>query len=208
MSQSEMPGSSSGEAPAAPPPPPQPAPGWSAPPPPTTVPGAPGFVYADVPNRIVALIIDGIILGVIYVIIAIPLAIIGFSAGIGATRFDFVGQLVVGILYFAISITYFFYSWTRNRATIGMRLLGMQVGNAFDGRTITTDQAMRRAVALWGPSVVAQVFVAAPAIGSLVGLLAFGWTIYLLYTTATSATKQGFHDKYANTVVVKAMRVA
>jgi uncharacterized RDD family membrane protein YckC len=218
MSQAEMPGSSPSGTPegppaAAPPPAapsasPEPASSWSAPPPAATVPGAPGFVYADVPNRIVALIIDGIILAVIYVIIAIPLAIIGLSAGFGATRFDIVGQLIAGILYFGVSVAYFFYSWTRNRATVGMRLLGMQVGNAFDGRTITTDQAVRRAIALWGPSVVAQVFVGAPTIGSLLGLLAFGWTIYLLYTTATSPTKQGFHDTYANTVVVKAMRVA
>ena len=31
---------------------------------------------------------------------------------------------------------------------------------------------------------------------------------YLLYSTAKSPTKQGFHDKYANSVVVKAARVA
>jgi uncharacterized RDD family membrane protein YckC len=171
------------------------------------VPGAEGFVYADVPNRIIALIIDAIILALISLVVAIPLGIIGLSAGFMSTRFD-IGQIVWGLIGLAISVGYFFWSWTTQRATVGMRLLGMQVGNAFDGRTITSDQAIRRAVALWGPSTLAQFFNGAPAIGPLLGLLAFGWVIYLLYTTATSPTKQGYHDKFANTVVVKAMRVA
>ena len=54
---------------------------------------------------------------------------------------------------------------------------------------------------------VAQFFNGLPAIGAILGLLAFLWAIYLLYSTATSPTKQGFHDKFANTVVVKAGRV-
>jgi uncharacterized RDD family membrane protein YckC len=179
---------------------------WS-PPPPAPVPGAAGFVYADVPNRIIALIIDAFVLLLINFVIAFPLGIIGLSAGFGSNRFD-VAQIVWGVIGFAISIAYFFWSWTRQRATVGMRLMGMQIGNAFDGRTLTTDQAVRRAIALWGPSTIAQFFFGAPALGSLLGFVAFVWVIYLLYTTATSPTKQGFHDKWANSVVVKAMRVA
>ena len=172
MSQAESPDPNPNAIPPSAAPPVTQEPTWSAPAAPQTVPGAEGFVYADVPNRIVALIIDGIVLFVIYIVLAIPLAIIGLSAGMQATRFDIVGSFVLGLIYFGISIAYFFYSWTRQRSTIGMRLLGMQVGNAFDGRTLTTDQAIRRAVALWGPSVVAQVFYPAPVIGSLLGLLA------------------------------------
>ena len=220
MSQAEMPGSGASGDPAPPMPPPQSPPGQVAPPmpptqsppsqvapPPASVPGAEGFVYADVPNRIIALIIDAIILAVINFIILIPLGIIGLSAGFGSTRFD-IAQIIWGLIGLAIAVAYFFWSWTRQRATVGMRLLGMQVGNAFDGRTLTNDQAIRRAIALWGPSTVAQFFTGAPVIGSLLGLIAFLWVIYLLYTTATSPTKQGFHDKYSNSVVVKAMRVA
>jgi uncharacterized RDD family membrane protein YckC len=170
---------------------------------PTPVPGAAGFVYADVPNRVVALIIDALVVVVINLAVAIPLGIFGIRGGMGSPRFD-TGQILIGIIGFAISIGYFFYSWTQQRSTFGMRILGMQVGNAFDGRTITTEQAIRRAVALWGPFAAAQFFTGAPVIGSLLGLIAFGWLIYLLYTTAISPTKQGFHDVYANTVVVKA----
>ena len=40
----------------------------------------------------------------------------------------------------------------------------------------------------------------------LIGLAAFVWFIALLVTTAQSPTKQGLHDQYAGTVVVKAAR--
>ena len=184
--------------------------GWSAPAA-AAVPGAAGFVYADVPNRVIALIIDAVILGILYVIVGIILAAIGLASGGGfgtaSTGFNFFGALVLGVVLAILNAAYFIWSWTTMRATIGMRALGMQVGNAFDGKTLTMDQALRRGVALWGPQWAAQFLSGAPVLGSLVSLLAFLWVLYLLYTTATSPTKQGFHDKFANTVVVKAGRV-
>jgi uncharacterized RDD family membrane protein YckC len=181
------------------------APWQPAPPPPNAVPGAAGFVYADVPNRIIALIIDSILLAVVYVVLGIVMGIVGLAAGLGASRLD-APLIIFGVLAFGISILYYVYSWTRLRSTVGMRMLGMQVGNAFDGRTLTSDQAVRRAIALWGPQAVAQVFSGIGGIGSLLSLLALAWAIYLLYTTAQSPTKQGFHDMFANSVVVKASR--
>jgi uncharacterized RDD family membrane protein YckC len=68
------------------------------------------------------------------------------------------------------------------------------------------EQAIRRFAALSAPSVVAQVFQPVPGLGLLLSLLALGWVIYLLYTTANSPTKQGWHDKFANTQVVKAAK--
>ena len=71
---------------------------------------------------------------------------------------------------------------------------------------IYDSQAIRRFIALFAPFVLAQAFTPIGILGSLIGLLAFGWLIYLLYTTAKSPTKQGFHDVFANTMVVKATR--
>jgi uncharacterized RDD family membrane protein YckC len=202
------------EPPAMEPPPamtPPPASSWEAAPAaaPMPVPGAAGFVYADVPNRVFALIIDAVILLVAYIVVGIILAAIGLSTGglvAGAVVFNPVATIVFAVVLTAINVAYFVWSWTTMRATFGMRALGMQVGNAFDGKTLTRDQAIRRAVALWGPSTVAQFLQGLSGIGSIVSLLAFLWTLYLLYTTAKSPTKQGFHDTYANTVVVKASR--
>ena len=81
-------------------------------------------------------------------------------------------------------------------------------GNAGDGKTLTMDQATRRWLVIAAPGILAQVVWVVPALGALIGLVAFGWFIYLLWTTYSSPTKQGFHDKFANTMVVKAARTA
>ena len=39
--------------------------------------------------------------------------------------------------------------------------------------------------------------------GALIGLLAFAYEIFLLWTTYSSPKKQGYHDVQAGTVVVK-----
>ena len=171
--------------------------GWTKAPSQPAQPGPAGFVYADVPNRAIAYIIDAIIIGIIDFIVFIILSVIGNS---------FLTSILVAVVGLAISFGYFWYTWTKNRGTVGMKALGMQVGNAGDGKTLTNDQAIRRFIALFAPFVLAQAFTPIGIIGSLIGLLAFGWLIYLLYTTAKSPTKQGFHDVFANTMVVKATR--
>jgi uncharacterized RDD family membrane protein YckC len=169
-----------------------------------------GLVYADVPNRVIAYIIDAILVAILNFIIA---AVLG---GFGLTpvtvtpdltvSVNYAAALILGIVGLIVSAAYFIYTWTSMRATVGMRLLGMQIGNAGDGRTMTTNQAVRRFVALSAPSIIAQVFAGLPLIGGVIGLLGLIWYIYLLYTTAKSPTKQGWHDVFANTQVVKAAR--
>ena len=197
-------------APEAPPPAPVPAPmgGWQAPPPAATLPGIPGFVYADVPNRFIALIIDGIVMGVVFVVIAFILAAVGLNAGMTVTNADALATVVFAAISLVLGAAYFIYTWTSMRASVGMRVLGMQVGNAFDGKTLTMEQATRRWLALWGPSTLSQALVGLAGIGTAISLIVFFYLIYLLYTTAKSPTKQGFHDTFANTVVVKAARTA
>jgi uncharacterized RDD family membrane protein YckC len=181
------------------------APGSTAPGPTAT-----GFVFADVPNRAIAFIIDAILLGIIGLVVAGILGGLGLSAGSFNPDLTFnvnpVGVLVQGIINLAISAVYFIYTWTSMRATIGMRALGMQIGNAGDGGTLTTEQAVRRFLAIWGPNVLAQVLQPIPVVGWIFGLLALVWIIYLIYTTAKSPTKQGWHDVFANTQVVKAAK--
>jgi uncharacterized RDD family membrane protein YckC len=208
-----------GQPPAGTPPPQSPAPPPSGQPPvgwaPTSrpeqvVPGAAGLVYADVPNRIIALIIDAILLGIItFVVTAVLYGIVGqpvtfnLNTGFG---FNILPLLIGALVSLAISAAYYIYTWTSLRASPGMKALGMQVGNFPDGATLTQEQAIKRWAALWGLSSISQVVVVAPTIGALVGLLTLGYLIYLLWTTAQSPTKQGFHDKFANSVVVKAAR--
>lgn len=190
-----------------PPPAPPPA-GWAAPPPPVQA-GPAGFVYADVPNRAIAYIIDSILVGII---IAVSQAITGSGLTINPTTLafevNFVGLVLSAVVGTVISAAYFIYTWTSMRGTVGMKVLGMQIGNAGDGKSLTIDQAVRRYLAIALPGVLAQVLWVIPGIGILLVLVAIGWFIYLLWTTYSSPTKQGFHDKFANTMVVKAARAA
>jgi uncharacterized RDD family membrane protein YckC len=159
---------------------------------------ASGLVYGDVPNRIIAYIIDGFVLFVINVVII---------AVLGAFLSGLIGTIVLTAIGLAISAVYFVYTWTKMRATVGMRVLSLQIGTAPGGETISTDQAIRRWLALGAAFSIAQVLATAlGALGSLIGLAAFAWFIFLLVTTAQSPTKQGWHDKFANTQVVKAAK--
>jgi uncharacterized RDD family membrane protein YckC len=199
--------------PGTPPPAPPPSTGWAAPPPPVQA-GPAGFFYADVPNRAIAYIIDAIIIGIVNLVAFAILAGIGLNPvtidlnSPGLVSYNFVAGLIAALVGLAISGAYFLYTWTAMRGTIGMKALGMQVGNAGDGKSLTMEQAVRRWIALGAPFSVAQAFNPAPAIGVLLGLAAFAWFIFLLWTTYSSPTKQGFHDKFANTMVVKAARSA
>lgn len=169
--------------------------GWAAPPVPVSafaVPGAPGYVFAGGLIRFVAYLIDGIILWFL-----------------GTVVFAMVGSLIPSVqgMFFAhtlvalaIDAIYFIGLWTsEGRATVGMRILKVQVGNAFDGRKLDLGQGVRRWLAL-GSWLAALGYTEDLSI--LVGLVALVWIIILLITTVTSPTKQGLHDRFANSAVV------
>jgi hypothetical protein len=217
MDQSEGTGS---EAPQTPPPAepapvteaaPAPTTQW-APPPAPTLAGPPGFVYADVPNRAIAYILDAILIGIINIIAFAVLAGIGLSIVTGdlasGFEYNYVAGVILGVVGLLISAAYFIYTWTAMRGTLGMKVLGMQVGNAGDGKTLTLNQGIRRWAIIVAPSIIAQALQPLPAIGWLLGIAAFAWFIFLLYTTWKSPTKQGYHDHFANSMVVKATRTA
>lgn len=199
--------------PGTPTPPPAPSTGWAAPPPPVSA-GPAGFVYADVPNRAIAYIIDAILLAIVNVIVfailaGVGLNIVTFNVNNPAlVEYNYVASLILAVASLVISGAYFLYTWTAMRGTVGMKVLGMQIGNSGDGKTLTMEQALRRWIALGAPFGLVQAFNPLPGIGVLLGLAAFVYFIFLLWTTYSSPTKQGFHDKFANTMVVKAARSA
>lgn len=175
--------------------------------------GPAGFYYADVPNRAIAYIIDAIIVGIVGIVISVIIyAIVGpatvlsiSSSGIGSSV-NIVPLLIVTLVGLAINAGYFIYTWVYMRGTIGMKALGMQIGNETDGATITMNQAITRWILLGAPFTLAQLLNPWPGLGLLISLAGFVWFIVLLVTTAQSPTKQGIHDRYAKTMVVKAAR--
>ncbi|MFI5255300.1 MAG: RDD family protein [Candidatus Limnocylindrales bacterium] len=184
---------------------------WQAPAPAAEPqPGPAGFVYADLPNRIIAYVIDIVILFVINIVVtavvgAVGLNISTFSLANGFT-YNYLAVVVIGLIGLAVSAGYFIYTWTRMRGTIGMRALGMQIGNEGNGATLTQNQAIKRWIYVGGWISIVQIVNPVPLLGILVGLAGLIYIIYLLYTTAQSPTKQGYHDHAAKTMVVKATR--
>ena len=185
----------------------QPPTGWSAPPPPPA-PGPAGLVYADFTTRFIAIFIDLIILAIVDQIVYAILGIVGLKIVSTDANLVLSYNPIVAILYglisLAISAGYFIYMWTNRRATVGMQLFKLQVGDAGTGTTLTQNQAGRRWVALFGPQALAISVYAFPLIGILISLAALAWVLFLGYTTAQSPTKQGWHDIFSHTQVVKA----
>jgi uncharacterized RDD family membrane protein YckC len=178
-------------------------PGYGGPPMPPQAGPAPGLLYGSAGVRLVAWIIDAIIIGAIDGAFGAVLGL-GF-VGWGGLRFGgtgpfpFLNGIGVGWLIWVAVVTvisgvYFVGLWTRNGGTLGQLLLSLEVRNAVDGSRLTQDQAIRR----WA-------FLVVPVISALPGLgfFVFLYQLYLLYTTANDPAKQGFHDKQAGTVVVR-----
>src|SRR4029077_5854176 len=83
---------------------------------------------------------------------------------------------------------------------LGMRLLGLQVANAGDGRTLSKRQAFQRWIGLGQWLGLIGFF---PVLGAFSGIIQFVWDLVIIGSTATSSTKQGVHDRVANSVVVQ-----
>ena len=166
------------------------------------MPGAPGRYFAATVTRVAALAIDGILLGIIagFIFVIVNAFVPGPNFD-DPTRFSAVTPAVIvgGLGGLIVSYLYFFLSWrSAGKATPGQRVFKMQVGNAFDGATLTTRQISIRWLTLFGFGILSVV----PFLGGLGGLASIVWDIVLLVTTASSATKQGLQDRWAGSAVV------
>ena len=110
--------------------------------------------------------------------------------------------LVINVLLAAI---YFIYTWTTMKASPGQRILGLMTVGEADGSALTMNQAIARYVIMFAPSYIASLAstVIPGILGLLLSLAGLAWTIFLIYTTANDPKRQGFHDKYAHSVVIK-----
>ena len=178
-----------------------PASGWG--PPPVThsrsVPGAPGLAYAGTMVRIVAYLLDGLILSMIAFGV---LVLYGLVAGVGGATGPAgqAGTLVTEVIFLAVQAAYFTFGWSgASRATPGMRALGLQIGHEGDGRRLTRGEGLRRWVAM-GFWIEALGFT--PDLAGLVTLVFFGWLLALVVSTAMHPIGQGLHDRFASTLIV------
>ena len=158
-------------------------------PPPYAPQGAPGYAmpvatvaYAGFWRRFLALLIDGIILGVVGGILASVLGLGSGSSGDGSVSFNFgtggtLLNFVLGLIYFTLMIALV------NGKTIGGMVLGIRVVPADGGARVGIGKALIRAVVAY--------------VSGLVIVLGYLWMLW-------DRNKQTWHDKAAGTYVVKA----
>ncbi|MGW6392073.1 RDD family protein [Streptomyces sp. NPDC055103] len=151
---------------------------------------------AESGRRILARLID-------WVIIAVPLAIIGIPFDIytratedgndfGDTVNSLNGgsQLVFQLITIVAYVAYDTVMTARNGQTIGKKLMKLRVAMLNDGTTPPMSQSLLRAVVLWLPALIC---------------CACLWPLLLLVLILVDKPyKQGLHDKAAKTVVVTA----
>ena len=181
---------------------------WGPPSRPPEVPGATGLSFADTTTRAAAFIFDSFILGVAGLIV---LAALGKG---GTTTLDQTSDPnailhamqapvdpVSTLLSLAFGAVYFIVFWSGGRrATPGQRAFHLQVGTAFDGRPLSIGQATRRWAALGSPLGLLGLI---PGLAGVAGLIELIWFAILFVSTAASHTRQGLHDRFANSAVVR-----
>ena len=162
----------SGGQPAAPPSPPPTA--WESPE--DVVGPAPGYVFGGAGERLIAYIVDGLLISLI--------AVVGFVLGTILVVIFWPLGLIVYLATPIVCLAYFPWFWHRTGQTPGLRMFGMRVVRDSDGGPVSVGAALLRLVGYW--------------IDSLVFYLGFIW-IFI------DKRKRCWHDLIAGTVVIKRM---
>jgi uncharacterized RDD family membrane protein YckC len=201
------------------PPPAAPVVAWETPGPSAAAPGREGYVIGGMGARLVAYFLDGIIVAIVPAILTLFVTDWGsiFQQAIDATRNAPPGQLnrtdivlnvtpeliLVTLIGLAIQFIYFVGFWTSDgHATPGMRGLRMQVVDAATGGTLSLTAATKRFVALGYPL---SLLVLVPALQSVASIAEFALSLFLFFTTITNDRRQGLHDKFANSLVIRSV---
>ena len=204
------------------PPPAAPGSGWEVPPPAVAAAAATtqeGYVIAGVGARIVAWLIDTTLAGIIPA--AIGLAVIDFPSIVRqaleeaernpAGRFDptpytipvTLDFVLITLIGLGIQYLYFVGFWTsRWRATPGMIGLKMRVVDATTGSTLSIVEATKRWIALGFPLTLLGLVAGLQGTASV---LQFGLLLFLFFTIVTHPRRQGLHDRWANSLVIRSV---
>jgi uncharacterized RDD family membrane protein YckC len=144
---------------------------------------APGVRYAPHGPRLIAYIVDIIIISVLVTVAAILLSVVGVAAVAGdAEALAVTSFAVLFAVAFVISVGYFPWFWSRSGQTPGMKLFHLRVVRDRDGGPIGGGQAVLRLFGLW--------------IGGAVFYLGYIWVLI-------DSRRRGWQDLIAGTIVVE-----
>lgn len=170
--------------------------------------------YTGVFKRILAYIIDGIILFIVEMIIG---KLVGYSSLTASLNIasgkaiDVQAFRTYTIITLIITIAYFiFLESSPKQGSLGKMLLGMKITNEA-GRRISIVTALERFVIFYVFSIVTDILYiiqgppklnAGVSAASIVSYVGFAYTIVIFIFMLSSEYKQGLHDKLAKTYVV------
>ena len=145
---------------------------------------APGVRWAGYGARLIAYIVDGILVGVAVLVAIIVLALVaGALSNSGSDTAAGLTGLFILLAVPVITIGYFPYFWARGGQTPGMRMVRIRVVRDRDGGPLTGGQAVIRLIGLW--------------IAGAVFYLGYIWVFI-------DGRRRGWHDLIAGTVVIEA----
>lgn len=176
-----------------------------------------GYALAGVFPRVVAYLIDAVLATLVPTVLALFLidygpvvrdaidqAIAEQRTGVpatGATLPLTLELVLTTVISTAISYLYFVGFWTSGgQATPGMRGLRLRVVDVARGSTLSLTQATKRWIGLGAP--LALLALIGPLQG-IAGLVQLGVSLLLLITAATDDRKQGLHDRWADSIVIR-----
>jgi uncharacterized RDD family membrane protein YckC len=194
--------------------------GWQAPTAVAPVEQRAGYVIAGVGARFVGWLIDGVLSSIVP--IALGAILVDWNTLLQSffdqVQFDASGRpistgmmtfpitldlILITLISVAVQYLYFVGFWTsRWHATPGMIGLKMQVVDANTGGELSLLQASKRWVAMGWPL---GLLVLVPVLQSAAGLAQFGLNVFLFLSTVTNDQRQGWHDKVANSLVIRSV---
>lgn len=150
---------------------------------------APGVMFAPHGERLIAYIVDGLIVGLVMLVgILVFVGAVLVGSGVGTTTTPTVnpmaaiGGILFIVLVLVVGIGYFPFFWARRGQTPGMKMFRLYVVRDRDGGPISGGQALLRLVGYW--------------INGIVFYIGFIWVFI-------DSRRRGWHDLIAGTVVIK-----
>jgi len=172
------------------------------------MPGGPAV--ASIARRAGGFLVDFVLLALVSVALGVAFHVPGIQttttivAGETTTSLVLWNAGLVWVVFAIVSLGYAAGMWVASAATVGQRMLALHVYQAAGPQPLGFEPAVMLWATLWG------VFAGlgacggvAPAAAGVLGLLQLGWLAVLIVTTIRSPTKQGFHDRLAESVVVR-----
>ncbi len=161
--------------------------GWD---PPEPAGPAPGIAFAPHGARLVAYLIDAVILTIVTLVLLVGTGLVflsGASVSVDGDRISVTpeavfGTVLIGLLTLLLLLSYFPFFWARGGQTPGMALFGLRVVDDQHGGRIGWGTAFLRVLGMY--------------VASAVFYLGFIWIF-------VDKRRRGFHDLIAGTVVVK-----